>query len=200
MIKISNLISAISGIIIPSALFLFSYKIFWPKFKKQKRIENLCLSAKEALLILEELKFQVRKLITLKNEIVKDPSKINDCPAANRDTLNIIYKLKTSLLLISKDENLQNNNQVKDLTETLNELDKVLNHKYLLDSYNIIDTLSELGLLDNDNLEKAKFFKNLSETLLSIYQISQADKTLKIKDKWINAFFIFHIGIYISGG
>ncbi len=149
--------------------------LLWPTFIKQKRTENLCINAKEALETTVYVEESIKKLWFIQKNNLGSTSRYYE-----REHINVQFevsfylnKLRNTLLLLRKDRELMPKEEVSELRLWIETLEKVLNSQYQSPtSYISIDLLSECDLLHKDSFNIVQL-DELKKVLRDIYEISE---------------------------
>lgn len=163
-----HIIEVFSSPIITLGLACFAYKSFWPDFKKQRRIENLSIDAKEVLTMLNSLEDMIREMYRIRG--------VNDSDDKHFDIqkkLLIKFRdLRSALLLVMQNEDLLENEQVKYIAAKIESYQKILQHSYaneIPDSFKSIDLLQELNFIDEKD-RNIRVIEDLRSIMLKIYK------------------------------
>ena len=148
-------------------LGIYGITVFWPNYKRQKRIENQGAAALNALFQLEEFEDSLLQLFKI-TKLAR--SHENHLPAQN-DALTKLKTLRNRLLLLRRDPS------IKDKLFWLQELIKKFHPRYeLVPSFVSSTILSEIDAIYHEKKElDLNKLEEIRVALVAIYEISDLD-------------------------
>lgn len=171
----ATVFSIIVGLM-PIIVTVYGFWQFWPRFVKQKRIENIAFNARETLFIVTDLENAFHGLYTI----------INNPPEASCNNnrvyeiqLNIWAKLnalRSALMLLRNDANLQKMHDINDIAHWVVQVGDILEQRTQKSPQSLFQARDLFLAIDaewerpNNELFTINPLEKLKHTLVKIYE------------------------------